>query len=76
MDVYERAESRDAEFVVHLYLIESVLSYPSLTHSWSQAFLEKQPIVQLLKNFPAFYGTQWFITVFTRALNWSLSGAG
>jgi hypothetical protein len=24
--------------------------------------------VQLLKNFPAFYGTQRFITVFTRAL--------
>jgi hypothetical protein len=30
--------------------------------------------VQLLKNFPAFYGTRRFITVFTRALYWSLSG--
>jgi hypothetical protein len=29
--------------------------------------------VQLLKNFPAFYGTRRFITVFTRALHWSLS---
>jgi hypothetical protein len=28
--------------------------------------------VQLLKNFPAFYGTRRFITVFTRALHWSL----
>jgi hypothetical protein len=27
------------------------------------------------KNFPAFYGTQRFITVFTRALHWSLSWA-
>jgi hypothetical protein len=27
--------------------------------------------VQLLKNFPAFYGTRRFITVFTRALHWS-----
>jgi hypothetical protein len=30
-------------------------------------------MVQLLKNFPAFYGTPRFITVFTRALHWSLS---
>jgi hypothetical protein len=29
--------------------------------------LEKPPVVQLLKNFPAFYGTRRFITVFTRA---------
>jgi hypothetical protein len=31
--------------------------------------------VQPLKNFPAFYGTQKFITAFTRALYWSLSWA-
>jgi hypothetical protein len=35
------------------------------THSWSWALLEKLPIVQLLENFPAFYGTQRFITAFT-----------
>jgi hypothetical protein len=29
-------------------------------------------ILQLLKNFPAFYGTRRFITVFTRALLWFL----
>jgi hypothetical protein len=33
------------------------------------------PIVQLLKNFPTFYGIRKFITVFTRALHWSLSWA-
>jgi hypothetical protein len=33
------------------------------------------PIVQPLKNFPTFYGTRRFITVFTRALHWSLSWA-
>jgi hypothetical protein len=27
--------------------------------------LEKLPIVQLLQNFPAFYGTRRFITAFT-----------
>jgi hypothetical protein len=37
--------------------------YRSFTHSWSWALLEKPPIVQLLKNFPAFYGTRKFITV-------------
>jgi hypothetical protein len=41
--------------------------------SW--ALLEKPPVAQLLKNFPAFYGTRRFITVFTRALHWSLSRA-
>jgi hypothetical protein len=30
--------------------------------------LERAPIVQLLKNFPAFYGNRRFITMFTRAL--------
>jgi hypothetical protein len=45
------------------------------THSWSWVLLEKLPIVQLLKNFPAFYGTRRFITMFTRALHWSLSWA-
>jgi hypothetical protein len=30
-------------------------------------------IVQLLKNFPAFYGTQRFVTVFARACHCSLS---
>jgi hypothetical protein len=40
-----------------------------------QQLLEKLPIVQLLKNFPAFYETRRFITVFTRAFHWSLSWA-
>jgi hypothetical protein len=35
--------------------------------------MELGPVLQLLKNFPAFYGTRRFITVFTRALHWSLS---
>jgi hypothetical protein len=52
---------------------EIILRNGALTHSWSWALLEKLPIVQLLKNFPAFYGTRRFITVFTRAPHWSLS---
>jgi hypothetical protein len=46
-----------------------------LTYLRNWALLEKPPIVQPLKNFPAFYGTWRFITVFTRALQWSLSWA-
>jgi hypothetical protein len=45
------------------------------TYLWSWALLEKLPTVQLLKNFPEFCGTQRFITMFTRALHWSLSWA-
>jgi hypothetical protein len=43
--------------------------------SWSWALLEKQPVEQLLKNSPTFYGTRRFITVFTRALHCSLTWA-
>jgi hypothetical protein len=31
------------------------------------------PVLQLLKNFPTFYGTWRFISMFTRALHWSQS---
>jgi hypothetical protein len=41
-----------------------------LVYLWSWTLLEKLPIVQPLKNFPAFYGTWRFITVFTRALHY------
>jgi hypothetical protein len=37
-----------------------------ITHSWSQDLLEKPPVVQLLKNFPAFFGNRRFITMFTK----------
>jgi hypothetical protein len=33
------------------------------------SLLEKLPLVQPLKSFPAFYENRWFITVFTRALH-------
>jgi hypothetical protein len=58
----------------YMCYVQSVMNH-SLTHSWSWDLLEKLPIVQLLKNFPAFYGTRRFITVFTRALYWSISWA-
>jgi hypothetical protein len=33
------------------------VQHTSLTHSWSSALLEKLPVVQLLRKFPAIYGT-------------------
>jgi hypothetical protein len=44
-------------------LLQSLLL--KFTHSWSWALL-----AQLLRNFRAFYATQRYITVFTRALYW------
>jgi hypothetical protein len=40
--------------------------------SWSWALLEKPPIVQLLENFPAFYGTRMFSTLHC-SLSWAIS---
>jgi len=34
---------------------------------WSRVLLEKLIVAQLVKKFPAFYGTRSFITVFTTA---------
>jgi hypothetical protein len=55
--------------------LDRIFSWYSLTHSESWALLEKPPIVQLLKDFPAYYGTRRFITVLTRTLHWSPSWA-
>jgi hypothetical protein len=38
------------------------------------AFMGLSPsFVQPLKNFPAFYETRWFISMFTRAFHWAIS---
>jgi hypothetical protein len=45
------------------------------TNSMEQRPLEKLTVSQLVKKFPAFYGTRRFITAFTRARHLSLSQA-
>jgi hypothetical protein len=57
-------------------------SWPELNHqqlhkptNFMQLSPPWQPVTHLLKNFPIFYGIRRFITVFTRALHWSLSWA-
>jgi len=41
--------------------------------AWSRVLLKKLTVTQLVKKFSTFYGTWWFITMFTRACCWSLS---
>ena len=54
----------------------SVIFIYLLTHSltpWSRVLLEKLTGSQLVKKYPAFYGTPRFITTFTSARHLSLS---
>ena len=58
---------------LHTYLLNYLLTY--LLTPWSRVLLEKLNGSQLIKKFPAFYGTRRFITKFTRARHLSLSWA-
>ena len=49
------------------------LSVSNLLTPWSRVLLEKLIGFQLVKKFPAFYGTRKFITAFTSARHLSLS---
>jgi hypothetical protein len=51
----------------HSFLFSFMWLVPTYLRSW--ALLGEPPIVQPLKNFPAFHGTRRFNTVFTRALH-------
>jgi len=49
-----------------LFVYSAILPYLVLTQ-WSRVLLQKLTGLQLVKKFPAFYGTRRFITTFTRA---------
>jgi len=53
------------------YFLIYLLTY--LLTPWGRVLLEKLTIPQLVKKFPAFYGTRRFITTFTSACHLSLS---
>jgi hypothetical protein len=55
------------------YLLTYLLTY--LPTQWSIFLLEKVTSLQLVKKFPAFYGTRRFITAFTSARHLSVSWA-
>jgi hypothetical protein len=73
--LYRRLKRPENGCIHSLPSSDAVNNAWSFSLSWSWALLDKPPIVQPLKNFTAFYGTRWFITVFTRTLHWSLSWA-
>jgi hypothetical protein len=52
-------------------LVHGIYEHVYVTHSVTHG--AKPPILQLLKNFPAFYGTRRFTTVVDRVLHLSLS---
>jgi len=54
---------------LHFYLLTYLLT------PWCRVLLEKLTDLQLVKRFPAFYGTQRFITAITSACYLSLSWA-
>jgi hypothetical protein len=51
----------------------SIYIYIYLPTPWSRALLEKLTGLQVVKKFPAFYGTQRFSIAFTSVLYLSLS---
>jgi hypothetical protein len=53
------------------YLLTYLLTY--LPTAWSRVVLENLTDLQLVKTFPAFYGTRRLITAFTSARQLSLS---
>ena len=55
------------------YLLTYLLAY--LLTPWNRVLLEKLTGFQLVKKFPAFYGTQRFFTAFTSARHLPLSCA-
>jgi hypothetical protein len=56
-----------------LFSSSIIISNPLKLTPWSRVLPEKLTRPKLLKKFPAFYGTQSFITAFTRARHLSLS---
>ena len=52
---------------------QGVRTFTYLLSPWCRILLEKLTGFQLIKKFPAFYGTRRFITAFTRARHLSLS---
>jgi hypothetical protein len=61
------------QIFIDLKAHQNILTY--LLNSHNRAIFEKLTVPQLVKIFPAFYGTRRFITTFTTARHLSLSSA-
>jgi hypothetical protein len=67
-------------FGIKMRRVGTVVSYGlaelnNLLTPCGRVLLEKLVVTQPVKKFPAFYGTERFITVIIRATHWSLSRA-
>jgi len=60
-------------FILSSYLTENTHLLTDLLTSWIRVLLEKLNRLQLVKKFPAFYGTRRFITALKNARHLSLS---
>jgi len=61
----------DSQVSIFLQDFPCFCVHPRICHihtPWSRVFLEKLTGFQLVKKFPAFYGTRRFINTFTRAI--------
>lgn len=56
--------------VIHLTKNKLTEDYLQLT-AGSKVLLQKPKAIQIVKKFPASYGTRWFIVMFTRFLPWT-----
>ena len=61
------------QFRISVIRYKSISCFAYLLTPWSTALLEKLTSLQLVKKFPAFYGTRRFITALTSARQLSLS---
>ena len=73
---YDRVTMRkltDVDVIQTVMITMSIALLIHLLTPWSRVLLEKLIGSQLVKKFPAFYGTRKFITAFTSASYMSLS---
>jgi len=63
----KHGDRANSEIMYTLYFLSRQLT------PWSRVLLEKLTVTQLVKKFPAFYGTRSFITMFTKARHLFLS---
>ena len=70
---YKEKSGNESSYTKPSFWQRNILTY--LLSPWSRVLLEKLPVSQLVKKFPAFYGTRRSITALTSANHLSLSSA-
>ena len=73
LSLYQINTDKCSHILLSHHFIKIILTY--LLTAWCRVFLEKLTGLQLVKKFPAFYGTRRFITAITSIRHLSLSWA-